>query len=206
MKGSIWHGGRGHVPLSSYHIINILNLPYGRESEVIMGFLDTLGSIAVALGEAAAAYNNAYTDEEKMKIGEVRTILQKRGEEAAVAELDKIMESWNTYSKSSGARSLTTEDTLWEQEANIKKKLAKKMSFDTLDGFYLATSTTSDSIIIFINRSRYALRNMQPTNVADGAAMVVRNYHVQNVVKGYSRVWASEYEAVINKIADIIKK
>ena len=171
-----------------------------------MGFLDTLGSIAVALGEAAAAYNNAYTDEEKMKIGEVRTILQKRGEEAAVAELDKIMESWNTYSKSSGARSLTTEDTLWEQEANIKKKLAKKMSFDTLDGFYLATSTTSDSIIIFINRSRYALRNMQPTNVADGAAMVVRNYHVQNVVKGYSRVWASEYEAVINKIADIIKK
>ena len=172
-----------------------------------MGFFDTLGSVVVALGEAAQQYANAYTDDEKMKIGEVRTILQKRGEESAVAELDKIMANWNTYSKSSGARTLTTdEDSLWEQESRIKRKLGNKMSFNQLDGFYLATTTTSDSVIIFISRSRYAISTMKPTNVGDGAAMVVRNYHVQNVVKGYSRVWASEYEAVINKIADIIKK
>ena len=180
---------------------------YEGESEDVMGFFDALGSVVVALGEAAQQYANAYTDDEKMKIGEVRTILQKRGEEAAVAEIDKIMSSWNEYSKSSGARSLIADDdSLWEQESRIKRKLASKMSFNQLDGFYLSTTATSDSVIIFISRSRYAISTMKPTNVGDGAAIVIRNYHIQNVIKGYSRVWASEYESVINKIADIIKK
>ena len=181
---------------------------HGREKENSMGFFETLGTIAVALGEAASEYANAYTDEEKIKIAEVKEILAKRGQTEAVDAIEKVMASWNTYSKASTSRSYSydsTSDSLWEQESKIKTKIGKKMSYDQINGMYVAIDTTIDSVIVYINRSRYNVRSMRPTDVKDGAALIIRDYHIQNVVKGYNRVWANEYEATINKIADIIR-
>lgn len=171
-----------------------------------MSFLETLGTVVTAMAEAAIEMDaNAYTDEEKMKIAEVRNILAKKNKKEAVDALDKVMATWNAYSKPS--RSLTSsscDESLWEQKRNIEKRLSKKMSGNEFMGLYVSINTTSDSVVIYLSHSYFSVRSMSPTNVGDGAAVVIRNYHVQNVVKGYSRIWADDFERAINKIADLI--
>ena len=171
-----------------------------------MGFLETLGTVVTAMAEAAIEMDsNTFSEEEKMKIGEVRNILAKKNKTDAVKALDQVMATWNAYSKPS--RSLTAsrdDDSIWEQKRTIEKKLSKKMSGDTFMGMYISINTTSDAVIVYLNQSYFAIRTMSPTNVGEGAAIVIRNYHIQNVVKGYSRIWADEFEEAINKIADLI--
>ena len=166
--------------------------------------------ILQAIGEVAIEMDvNSYTEEEKMKISEVRRILAKKQKTAAVEELDKVMSSWNSYSKPS--RSLTatqSTETLWEQERKIKKiidKLSEK-DFGRINGRYVRVDHTQDSVIVYLNNSSLQINAVRPTDIGSGAAIVIRDYHIQNVVKGYSRLYATDYEAAINKIADAVAK
>jgi hypothetical protein len=185
-----------------------MTLPLGEKKEDLMGFIEGLGQILTVMAEAGMEMNeDLFTEEEKMEIANVRNLLAKKNKTEAVAELDKVMASWNYYSKPS--TSLTTRststDTVWEQKRKIEQKIQKKMSSaDRIEGLYVSLTTTSDSVIVYLNASFLNIRYMTNTDLKGGAAIIIRNYHVQNVIKGYSRLYADTFEKAINKIADSI--